>query len=366
MKKKLIIGGWVIVIFLFGVTVIRPMILDYMRKVKFEDEKMGFVIRSSSEEKSEEKFRENNLDEVTYLNIMYPGWYDTLVDIEKCKKLKTLEIGHWEYVSGKDMSDKDWIQQMEEELDGITKSCSEINSLMLVGSEGHFELDDLEFLKNAQNLKDLTLFYQPAKDYSAISEIPHLKSLFFNGCNIAEMNMLEGLTEVKSLWIKGCDVSKAGQIVNLKSLKDLDLENTPLAGNAEELGIIFANCPNIEKLNLSVKEGKLSDLNFLENAENLKELILTNQSLTDYSLIAKCCKLKNLSLGGCEISDLSILNGLDNLERLGLRGTNVSEAKDILKLKNLKYLYITDTPLAENEEQIELIEKQFPGIEIYK
>ena len=83
MKKKLIIGGWVIVIFLFGVTVIRPMILDHMRKVKFEDEKMGFVIRSSSEEKSEEKFRENNLDEVTYLNIMYPGWYDTLVDIER-------------------------------------------------------------------------------------------------------------------------------------------------------------------------------------------------------------------------------------------------------------------------------------------
>lgn len=366
MKKKLIIGGWVIVIFLFGVTVIRPMILDHMRKVKFEDEKMGFVIRSSSEEKSEEKFRENNLEEVTYLNIMYPGWYDTLVDIEKCKKLKTLEIGHWEYAGGKDMSDEGWIRQMEEELDGITKSCSEINSLMLVGSEGHFELNDLKFLKNAKKLEDLTLFYQPAKDYSAILEIPHLKSLFFKGCNIAEMDMLEDLTELKSLWIKECDVSKAGQIVNLKSLEDLDLENTPLAGNAEELGIIFANCPNIETLNLSVKEGKLSNLNFLENAENLKELILTNQSLTDYSLIAKCCKLKNLSLGGCEISDLSILNGLDNLERLGLRGTNVSEAKDILKLKNLKYLYITDTPLAENEEQIELIEKQFPGIEIYK
>ncbi len=366
MKKKLIIGGWIIVILVFGVTVIRPMILDQMRKVKFEDERMGFVIRSSSEEKSEEKFREENLEEVTSLNIRYPGRYDTLTDIEKCKQLESLEIGQVEYVKGKDMNDEDWIQQMETELDGITKSCSKINYLMLIGVEDHFELENLEFLKNAKNLEYLTLFYQPTKDYSAISKIPHLKSLFFNGCYIGELDMLDGLTELESLWIKGCDVSKAGQIVNLKLLKDLDLENTPLAGNAEELGIIFENCPNIETLNLSVKEGKLSDLNFLKNAKNLKELVLVNQSLTDYSAIAECSKLKNLSLRGCNISDLGMLNGLNNLERLGLTGTNVSEAKDILKLKNLKDLSVIDTPLAENEEELEQIYQQFPGIEIQK
>lgn len=366
MKKKLIIGGWIIVILVFGVTVIRPMILDQMRKVKFEDERMGFVIRSSSKEKSDEKFREENLEEVTSLKIIYPGWFDTLTDIEKCKQLERLEIGHWEYVEGKDMNDKGWIQQMETELDGITKSCSKIHYLMLTGSEDHFELENLEFLKNAKKLEYLTLFYQPAKDYSAISKIPHLKSLFFNGCYIAELDMLDGLTELKSLWIKGCDVSKAGQIVNLKSLEYLDLENTPLAGNAEELGIIFENCPNIERLNLSVKEGKLSDLNFLKNAKNLKELILDNRLVADYSPIAECSKLKNLSLNGCEISDLSMLNDLDNLESLGLTGTNVSEAKDILKIKNLKDLSVTDTPLAENEEELEQIYQQFPGIEIQK
>lgn len=366
MKKKLIIGGWIIVILVFGVTVIRPMILDQMRKVKFEDERMGFVIMSSSETKSEEEFREDNLEEVTSLKIIYPGWFDTLIDIEKCKQLESLEIGHWEYVEGKDMNDKGWIQQMETELDGITKSCSKIKDLMLTGSEDHFELENLEFLKNAKNLEYLTLFYQPAKDYSAISEIPHLKSLFFKGCHIAELDMLDGLTELKSLWIKGCDVSKAGQIVNLKSLEYLDLENTPLAGNAEELGIIFENCPNIERLNLSVKEGKLSDLNFLKNAKNLKELILDNCLVADYSPIAECSKLKNLSLNGCEISDLSMLNDLDNLESLGLTGTNVSEAKDILKLKNLKDLSVIDTPLAENEEELEQIYQQFPGIEIQK
>ena len=57
---------------------------------------------------------------------------------------------------------------------------------------------------------------------------------------------------------------------------------------------------------------------------------------------------------------------MENLENLDLTETNISQAEDILKFKNLKYLNITDTPLAENEEQIELIEKQFPGIEIYK
>ena len=366
MKKKLIVGAWIIIIFLFGVTVIRPIVLDNMRKVKFEDEKMGFVIRSSSEVKSEEKFRKNNLEEVTYLDIRYPGRYGTLADIEKCKQLENLTIGQVEYVKGKDMKDEGWIQQIEKELDGITKSCSKINSLMIIGVEDRFELENLEFLKNAKNLEELTLFCQPAKDYSAISEIPHLRGLFFRGCNIEELDMLDGLTELESLWIKECDVSEAGQIVNLKSLKYLDLENTPLAGNAEQLEIIFENCPNIEILNLSVKEGKLSDLNFLRNAENLKELVLVNQSLTDYSAIAECSKLKYLTLGRCNISDLSMLSGLEKLETLVLTGTNISEAKDILSIKNLKELYIADTPLAENEEQLALIYQQFPDIEIQK
>ena len=47
-----------------------------------------------------------------------------------------------------------------------------------------------------------------------------------------------------------------------------------------------------------------------------------------------------------------------------LTGTNVSEATDILKLKNLSFFRIADTPLAENEEQLNLIQKQFPELKI--
>ena len=57
---------------------------------------------------------------------------------------------------------------------------------------------------------------------------------------------------------------------------------------------------------------------------------------------------------------------MENLENLDLTETNISQAEDILKFKNLKYLNITDTPRAENAEQLELIQKQFPEIEIQK
>ena len=66
----------------------------------------------------------------------------------------------------------------------------------------------------------------------------------------------------------------------------------------------------------------------------------------------------------CDISDLSMIGGLENLDSLVLTGTNVSEATDILKLKNLSFFRIADTPLAENEEQLELIQKQFPELKI--
>lgn len=369
MKKKLIAGIWMVIILSLAIAIIRPIVLDNARKVKFEDEKMGVRIGAYSKAKSMEEFRKENLEEVKNLDIRYTGYYDTLIDIEKCQQLRNLEIGETEYKPEYEEAPgpetKERIQQIETELESIMKKCQKLTRVRITGTENYFKLDDLEFLKNGKNLKYLDLFYQPAEDYSAISEIPHLKNLFFCGCKISKLDMLEGLNELEALVLKETDVQEAGEIVTLRALKKIEIVDTPLGGDEEQLEFILKNCPNIEELSLENND-ELSSLEFLKSGKKLQMFCLTEQSLDDYSAIAACSQLKSLTLTGCDISDLSILNGMENLESLQLSRTNVSEAKNILELKKLKELYIVDTPLAEKEEELALIYQKFPDIEIRK
>ena len=357
------------------IALVVAVLIDNSHKVAFEDATMAEMISKSAGVETVDKIRENDLEKIEELNIGYTGYYDTLVDIEKCTNLRRLIIGYpncplsyYPFV-GREIPEpesKERVKQIEKELGSILEKCPNITTIYLSNENGNCELDNVEFLKKGKKLIVVSLYYQGDIDYSPISEIPHLNMLSFEECNMTELNMLDGLTELESLWIEKCDVSKAGEIVNVKSLKELEIEDTLLAGNAEELEIIFESCPNIEELKLSSEERNLNDLNFLRNAKNLEVLSVKNQSFTDYSAIAECLKLKNLSLSGCNISDVGMLTELNNLEYLNLDGTNVSEAKDILKLKNLKSLSVTNTPLAENEEQLELIQKKFLKENTYK
>ena len=355
------------------IALVVAVLIDNSHKVAFEDATMAEMISKSAGVETVDKIRENDLEKIEELNIGYTGYYDTLVDIEKCTNLRRLIIGYPDYkltnypFAGREepkQESKERVKQIEKELGSILEKCPNITTIYLSNENGNCELDNVEFLKKGKKLIVVSLYYQGDIDYSPISEIPHLNMLSFEECNMTELNMLDGLTELESLWIEKCDVSKAGEIVNVKSLKELEIEDTLLAGNAEELEIIFENCPNIEELKLSSEERNLNDLNFLRNAKNLEVLSVENQSFTDYSAIAECLKLRILSLCECNISDLSMLNKLNNLESLYLEGTNVSEAKDILELKNLEGLNISRTPLTENVEQVELIQKQFPEVQI--
>lgn len=370
MKNKLIAGIWTVILLSLAIAIIRPIVLDNAKKVKFEDKLMGLMIGASSEAKSMEEFRKENLKEVKDLDIGYTGHYDTLVDIEKCQQLEWLSVGSAEYEQEREEQpgpeSKERIRQIEKELGGILKNCSKLSYMVLRGEEKYFELKDLNFLKYGQNLEYLSLEHHGELDYSAVSQCSNLRTLDFWDCNVTELDMLSGLNKLESLALLETEVTEAGDILELKALKELEIRNTPLGGNEEQLGVILENCPNLEQLYLSGKNGELDNLEFLKRGKSIKELVLKNQSVEDYSAIAECVQLRRLTLTGCDISDFSMLDGLKNLETLQVSETNISEAKDILKLENLKWLNIVDTPLAENEQELALIYQQFPDIEIVK
>lgn len=370
MKNKLIAGIWAVIIISVAIAIIRPIVLDNAQKVKFEDDMMGLMIGVSSEAKSMEEFRKENLKEVRNLDVGYTGHYDTLVDIEMCQQLEWLSVGSAEYEQERERwpgpESEERIKQIEKELGEILKNCPKLSFMVLKGTENYFELKDLDFLKNGQNLEYLSLEHHGDLDYSAVCQCSNLRTLDFWDCRVKELDMLSGLNKLESLGLLETDVTEAGDIPELKTLKELEIRNTPLGGNEEQLGIILENCPNIEQLCLSGENGGLSNLEFLKSGKNMWELVLKGQVIEDYSAIAACPQLRRLTLTGCNISDFSILNGLENIESLQVSRTNISEAKEILKLKNLKKLYIVDTPLAENEQELALIYQQFPNLEIIK
>lgn len=135
-----------------------------------------------------------------------------------------------------------------------------------------------------------------------------------------------------------------------------------------EIESILENCPSITEIHMSNEKGDctLNNIDFLKKGKNLRNIDLCYQTNIDYSSISECSNVRFLTLYCCDVSDLKMINELNQLVHLNIVGTNVSEATDILKLKNLKNLVVTDTPLAENEEQLELIRKQFPEANIYK
>lgn len=375
MKKRIIISICIVIILLAGAAIAVPIIQDNAEKVTFEDARMKREIGHATET-SEDDFRAKDLDKVKCLEIEYTGKYSTLVDIEKCQQLEKLEVGKSfdldaEAYGYKEHSfepeSKEKIQQIKKELGNILENCPKLESLDLIGQEKYFELCDVSFLKNGKRLRSLAFRYQPELDYSALSECSHLRTLVFQGCEISKLDMLSSLNELECLEVTQGEVAEAGDIVKLQSLTELILDDTVLAGNEEQLELIFENCPNIKKLTLvyGKRSEGLSNLDFLKKAGKLEELTLIGQPAMDYSAISECYQLKSLGLLECNISDFSILNGLENLESINLTATNIPEAKDLLNLKNLKELDIISTPLAENEEQLALLYQQFPDIDIY-
>ena len=372
--KRIIVGLGVVAVLSVTAIITLPIIRDNARKVTFADERMGNRIVSYAG-MSEEDFREEDLDKVEWFKTGYTGQYSTLVDIEKCQQLKILEIGrsfslypeeHGYKEHDLEPESEERIQQIKKELGSILKNCPKLERLSLDGQKKYFELGDLSFLKNGKGLKCLMLYYQPELDYSAISQCAQLRTLVFQGCDVEKLDMLSGLEKLQRLWVIQSGVSEAGDILQLQTLTELWLEDTPLAGNEEQLDLILENCPDIKKLTLAYGErnGELSNWNFFQRAEKMEELTLVGYPEVDCSAISACHQLKTLKLWKCNISDFGVLEGMENLENLDLTETNISQVEDILKFKNLKYLNITDTPLAENEEQIELIYQKFSDIDI--
>ena len=255
MKKKLIVIICIVIILLTGAAIAVTFIQDNAQKVDFEDEAMAEMISKTAGVESVNSFRVDDLEKVEILNIGYTGYYDTLVDIEKCPNLKRLIIGYPDYkladyyFIGREIpgpESKERVKQIEEELGSILEKCPNLTTIYISNEKGNCELDNIEFLKKGKNLISISLYYQTDIDYSVVSECSELQFLTLLYCDISDFGMISQLENLDSLVLTGTNVSEAKDILKLKNLTFFEIADTPLAENEEQLELIYQQFPDID------------------------------------------------------------------------------------------------------------------------
>ena len=143
---------------------------------------------------------------------------------------------------------KERVKQVEKELGNILEKCPNIVTIYISNEKGNCQLDNLEFLKKAKNLKYINLYCQTDIDYSPISECKESVFLALNFCDVSDLSMLSELENLKSLYLEGTNVADVEEILKLKNLNNLKivLTDTPLAEKTEELESLQQQFPGLD------------------------------------------------------------------------------------------------------------------------
>lgn len=260
MKYKLALRIAGVVVLAMILVVLIRITHDNSRKVQFVDEEMGAVIAYEAYYNEiidgVEDFRQEHLESITILNIGYTGYYTTLIDIEKLPNLQSLYIGAPHAGKGlgyynpscelPEPENAERIEQLQNELASILVNGDGIKRLYLWDDEGICEFTSLEFLKNGDNLKYISLSSLGDIDYTPVWECSELITLTMWRCEIDSLEGIGHLQELKYLNLNGTNIAEAGEILDLPNLETLLIKGTPLAENEEELALIYEAFPDID------------------------------------------------------------------------------------------------------------------------
>ncbi len=259
MKKRTLFYAIGAAVLLLLLTIESAIAYDNSKKVSFLDEEMGYVIAyqayQDGEIKELERFRQDDLEKIEELNVGYTGYYSTLLDLEKCPNIERLYINaprtgsfHY-YHSARELpkaEDGERIKQLQKELLEILQVCSKLKTLYIWNPDGVCNLESLEFLNQAKNLRFLWLEELKGVDYTPIWQCGELTVLNLYGCDIVDVGGISQLKNLKDVWLVNTNISEAGDLLNLPNLEKLNIKNTPLANNEEELALLYEAFPDIE------------------------------------------------------------------------------------------------------------------------
>ena len=296
-----------------------------------------------------------------------------------------------------------WLDRSEycKNINGL-KNFSSLGRLDFVGA---YSLEDIEALKNLNNIWRVQIQFAKCTDFSSLYLLSKMQQIDLVGCsNLKDISFLNNYSELTNIDVSGCSNLEISKLSTVKSIykklgssfkindsykkylidndaTEVNLSNNNLAdlsilGTYPKATKVILNSNNLNSsiLNyfkennnskittLYLKENNISDLSWLVNDDgtctlpNLTKLSLyNNDSIKDLSYLKKYNKLSYLDLSNCDsLTDSSFHKGNDfylpnSITNLFLYSCGKLESISGLEnLKNLNKLNIAYTKITGN------------------
>ena len=228
------------------------------------------------------------------------------------------------------------------------------------------ELETLELdLSSASNMPDVTqwkkltsLMVSDAEDIGFLKELKQLKDLYLKGCDCSNYEVLASLENVEALKLYGIygDIYSLDVLHEMHALKSLDISGMTLYGNVQSVFGI----ENLERLNLSECSFGL-DFEAMPENDNLKYLNMNRMELWENIQVSFDGAFTYLDYDEVMMKEhIGFLNKFPNLEELYVQGMKLTEVTFAEELPNLRKLditgnYVTDIRPLENLQQLEIV-----------
>ena len=201
--------------------------------------------------------------------------------------------------------------------------------------EGAMNLHDLAKLPY---LKSLSISNQTFDSVSFLASLHQLEELTLNDCRFSsdELELIAALPVLKKLTMTDCGLSTVAGLENAQELTELNLADNTIR-NLKPLSSLI----NLKNLDLS--HNALTNLNDLSQLTNLENIDVSYNVLSSIDPIGTCKKLVSLNASHNRITSLGTIDNLSSLSVLNLSSNSIS---DVEILKNCAAL--TDLDVSKN------------------
>ena len=217
------------------------------------------------------------------------------------------------------------------------------------------EIENLEGLQHARNLKRLDLAGNLISDITSLANLVNLEGLSLHRNVIADISPLARLTNLRSLTLYDNRITNINALSGMKQLQEFEAQGNAIA-DINALSELLA-------LTYSHLAGNLvSDITPLADLVNLEVLRLHRNAIMDISPLAGLTNLVHLSINNNAITDISPLAGLTNLRHLTIENNDIADHSPVygLALNTFIYDQICDMPPEPLEPR--LANRTFPSI----
>lgn len=205
--------------------------------------------------------------------------------------------------------------------------------------EGTQTLSDLS---KFTGLQELYINYTNIASLSFLKDMPNLRQLSLS-CSwfpVEDMSLIASLPELQKLDLSNCSLSTLAGLENAVNLTDLILSDNSIR-NLTPLASLF----HLQELNLS--HNAVTDLTSLSNLAYLNKLDISYNSISSIAPIAPCYKLNWLNASHNNLTSVSALTNLKELTYLDLSNNALTDVAVIGECANLQELNISNNTISD-------------------